>query len=503
MSKSDRQFALLIAADRVVAARGEHAPGSGANVAVFPLPPDLAGQGHSDLGRWLRHQLHDAGFTAKRCEIAMDRSDVLVKRLTFAALPSDHSDLTNMVGLQVTRQIVAPPGGLRVDYLPSERPNDPSVLAAGVPSERIESVTRVARAAGLQVTRVAPLSCGFAAVARSAARGGDGARLIVAPAPMGVEFLVIDSGEIMLSRWVATPTAEPTPEATGTRWVAMEARRTLMSHSADAGARPVSACAVIGSQESSAGLMASIVEVTGLSCDVIGGDQISGTPAGDAAGYALAGLLAEGRSGLSVIDLEHPRKPVDKAARRRQAAMAAAFGLIVVVGGVFSYGSSQLRDARKQLEAIEAIHTEQSAARLAAQRDVARLDHILRWQESSPDWLTHLATIGEVSPPGDGVVRELRGSASRNPIAYSKKGGAYDATAWSVDPSVSMVIKGLARSTDAAERVRGAFVDDARYTVFPAGQDGVPAKDPDFPIVFGMDLQSGGVAKVIRPGAAR
>lgn len=500
MTRPAAQLALLIAADRVVAAWEQADSVAGT---TFPLGPDQASLGDEEFGHWLKSRLRDTGAVGKRCIIALDRSDVLVKRLSFGAVPDDPSDLTNMVGLAVTRQMVAPPGGLRVDYLRSERPNDPSALAAAVSGERIEGVLRVARATGLQVSRVSPLSCGYTAIARSVARGGDGARLIIAPSAAGAEFLIVDTGEIMLSRWVAAPTGESTAEAVGNRWIALEARRTLMSHSADAGARPVSACGVIGYGDPATSLCAAVTEITGLSCDAIGSDQGFAGAEGDAAGIGLAGLLAEGHSGLAVIDLAHPRKPVDKSARRRQFAMAAAFGLIVIVGGVFTYGSLQLSQAKQRLEGLQTLHAEQSAARLEAVREVARLDHILRWQDASPDWLAHLATIGEVTPTGDGIVRELRATAVRQPLAYAKKGGSYDPKAWNSDPSISLVVKGFARSTDAAERLRGAFVDDARYTVFPAGQDGIPAKDPEYPVVFGMDLQSGGVARVLRAGGTR
>lgn len=502
MSKPDRHLALLLGSDRVVAVQSELAPGGSGNLAVhvWPVPPETPQSDSGLYGDWLRGCFDRSGLRGRRCVLALDRADVLVKRLVFAALPADLSDLTSMVGLQVARQIVAPPGGLRVDYLRSEKPNDPSVLAAAVPNERLETAMRAARAAGLTVQRVAPLSCGYAAVARAAARGGDGARLIIASTPPGTEFIVVDSGEVMLSRWVATPTAEAGPDASGSRWIALEARRTLMSHSADAGARPVAACAVVGSTETAGGIAAIVTEITGLSCDVIGSENGA---EGDASAIGLTGLFAEARSDLAVIDLAHPRKAQDRAARRRQFAMAAVLGLIVAVGGVFTLGSRNLSDAEAQLNAIKDLHAEETAARLTAMRDVARLDHILKWEESSPDWLAHFATIGEVAPPGEGVVRELRGSASRNSLTYSKKGGTYDPNSWAVDPSVSLLVKGIAKSTDAAERYRGAFVDDARYTVFPAGQDGLPAKDPEYPIAFGLDLQSGGVTRVLRSGGNR
>jgi hypothetical protein len=353
----------------------------------------------------------------------------------------------------------------------------------------------MARHAALRVSRIGLKSAGAAALVARRIVEPDGVVLGIVPAGEAIEFVAIERGQLVFSRRAEPTAGEASADAPAR--AALEAKRTWMSYRSSPDSGSVSGAVVLGDDESARQTAARCAEALEMPCRAAGLPEEVSLPAHameDAAAVMLAGLLLEDAAGSANVDLSRAARPSRSAVRRRQAAMLCVLGLIVGVGGLFSWGAVQKRAALDELESLREQRSALAGDRLRALRDLARLDHVRRWESTGPAWTAHLAALVETMPGADrAIIDDLSGTATiRSIVTYKPRSrtAEYDSKAWSVNAPVSFVVDGRAVNLGAVEELREAFVSSRAYDVQPLGQDGLSAKDDRYPAAFSMSIQA-------------
>jgi len=463
------------------------------------------------LGEWLRGKLREAGFEATRAIVGLERHEVVLKRLTLPATSGGMSELVGMVQLQMSRQLPIASDEAVVDFVviesgvaPPESGGGCVVLATALLPDRIAEVQSLVRAAGLKLERVGLKSAGAAALVAAHLGRGDSVTLGIALDQDAAEYFVIEGGHLVFSRRAegsARPAGSAGADANdaeiSSRRIATEAKRTWMSYRSQPDSQQVTGCVVLSEAPDAEAAAAACAEALEMTCSVLrlpagvqrGPDMAAGRSTLSAGALMLAGMLLEKSTKRQVLDLAHPRRAPDRRQRARVAAMAAALGLVLVVGGLMTASRVTLARLDAEITELQTQRDDQIVDRERAWRDSARFEHARRWAATSPHWLEHLTLMSEIMPPADrALVQTVRGQASPV-LTYQAKGrGDYDDRKWTSSAEVRMSLSGRAADPRAVELVRESFVRDARYTVAPVGQDGAAVKDDRYPQAFGLDL---------------
>lgn len=478
------------------------------------------------LGEWLKGKLRESGFEATRAIVGLERHEVVLKRLTLPATTGGASELVGMVQLQMSRQLPIASDEAIVDFVVIESgvplPESGSgcvVLATAILPDRIAEVQSLVRAAGLKLERVGLKSAGAAALVAAHLGRGDTVTLGIALDQDAAEYFVIEGGHLVFSRRAegsARPARPAGPDANdaelSSRRIATEAKRTWMSYRSQPDSQQVTGCVVLSEAPDAEAAAAACAEALEMTCSVLrlpAGVQRGPEMAADrstlsAGALMLAGMLLEKSTKRQVLDLAHPRRAPDRARRARIAAMAAVLGLVLVVGGLMTASRTALARLDDEIAELESRRDDQIVDRERAWRDSARYEHARRWALAGPQWLEHLALMGELMPPADrALVQTVRGQSSAVLMYHAKGRGDYDDRKWTSGAEVRMSLNGRAADPRAVELVRESFVRDARYTVAPVGQDGTAVKDDRYPHAFGLDLITHDLFPLTEPAPAK
>lgn len=148
------------------------------------------------LGAALKGFLHERGFSARRCVIALEAGLLATKekRLPEAAA----GNLAEILRLAAEQDFAGGEEELAFDYVPAPRGPVTNVLLAAAPRRTIDQALQAARTAGLTVAGVTASAMALAGVC-----GGGPERLLLATAKEGSELVMESSAGVRLMRRLA------------------------------------------------------------------------------------------------------------------------------------------------------------------------------------------------------------------------------------------------------------------------------------------------------------
>lgn len=460
------------------------ARGSGRRVRVVAslferLPEDCDGAPPNVIGRRLADGLRRAGLASGPAVFAVARSALSIKRIE---LPPAHADeLPEMVHLAVERDLPIEAADAIMDFTVVESRSDGLSVDVFVASAReIERIRAVADAAGIPVARIVPRCHG-------AVRFVDGSEpsLLVDVTGEGLELTLVDDGVQIWSRGVAIagsadgpPTADLLVPETRRRWVSYRLTDNEIQdpHLVVFGGERVADC------------HEAIGEATGLDAVRFTGDGLVETDHDMQGIWPLVGLLLPTPADR-IVDLAHPRRMPDLAARWRQRILAAIGLAIVSIGLGWTVGNRGFDELAMQVADLRDKANPALDEHLRFKRDRLRIGHLEAWTSVRPDWLEHLAVA--VEPRSEG-----------RPIVFDEFGGALAVQApvfakpdrFTVDAAVRLTVEGEAERRAEAASIRQWLVEDDRYVLRNTTADTSSGRRYRFPFAFILD------SRILDPG---
>jgi len=443
---------------------------------VAARPANLRQTDAAALGTWLAGEVRTLGASRGRVVLVVPRHECVLKHLQVPTTPegtvSAH-DLAGIVRLQMIRQLALPLEGTLIDFVPPSGSNG-AVLAAAMPAERLAWWNDVSISAGIKPSRLTVGSVGASVLLSDLHDRRGGPVLGIRTTPGGVEFLVIESGGLGASRAIDLDRDSFDQPEGWTSRVAMEARRTWMSH---VGARNVEldTVAVLGEGPETRALAEQCAQ--GLSCmpDTVRGLQGQGLPDGvpekhQGALVALLGLLFEEAAERPSLDFLHPRRAPDRAAVARKAVLIGSLGLIVLGSLLYVVADQSLSGLGRSLTLAQseraALETEYAGFLV----EHARTSHLEAWRASRVDWVAHLDGLSRVWPtPGSAVLDDLSGRANAK-AEYSPKKGYPDGQ-WKRPVIAIFDFSGKVKDREVSSDLRDRVLRGEVYTVESRGAD--------------------------------
>lgn len=445
------------------------------------LPPGAEDASPAERGAMVRQALRAAGITSTRATWVLPRERVVAKRLDLPAAESH--ELPGMVRLAMQHETSMGPDSV-VDYWqqPGAAAGAPSDLwAVGAPAAELAAVHAMAAAAGIGVDRVAPRTCGTAALLAplAAAAGADAADATVAfdLAAENAEIVAADRQGLRTTRGTVLASAEPDLAVTEARrsWTALRLTQPDLK---------VARALVMGGADTAQALAAALdrdvqVELLTAHPEV----DTGGTALGRA--WPLAGLLLEEIRRTDRLDLAHPHRAPDVAARRRMRAYAAVSIVLLAYCVGWAVG-------RKDRTALEDQRTEIASKARRAQtefdrykRDELKARHLEAWRDAQPQWLdTMLYLHGFAPDPARVVLESWSGQVDEVEVGYSKDGF------FRLPPGVrvAMDVETMDRAT--ADALREALIERREWTVKSNSSEGKPGHR--LPVAVQLQLTSAG-----------
>jgi hypothetical protein len=449
-------------------------------------PAAVAADDPQAVGEWAAAQFRDAGLPHAPAILSVSRGDVVLRDLALPA-PKDgtDADLGAMVRLQMSRHLALPIDGTAIDYAPlppSTSTTEPAiipVIAGAMPANRVLWYRAFAKAAGLRLERLGLRCVGVASLLGPLSQTRAGTLVGVSLGWHSTELVIVEDGPMAFARSVDLPRpASPDEAAAFADKIAVEVKRAWIGYRATRPGPVPDLIAVPGEgdlprlvAERCAAELQSTPRLVGAPPNASFPREM---PQAERAAFApLLGLLAQASSGRPTLDFANPRKPVDRAARARQVALAAAFVTLAVGGGLFTL-------AKQRLASIEARIEETETERATLTRDYAgflaehaRLNHLQMWRQARVDWLAHVNLLcGQIPSGGVAYAEEIRGSGDSAPVFVpASKGVAYPAGEWKITPLALLDFKGRSPGRGVATDMRARLLEGDLYSVEIVGPD--------------------------------
>jgi len=481
----------------------------------FERPASVDFDDAGAVGRWMRVELDRAGMSASRALLSMPRGDVVLKRLSLPGSggPED-AELGGMVRLQMARQLTMAPASASIDYttpasedavmsaLPDAEGASAvavgpavSVMAGAMPGDRVDWCRGVCEAAGLKLRRIALRCYGVAGLLADLSQRRAGALLGVCAGASSVEFVVVEDGQLTFARAIDAPRAVGEAETAGyAERIAVEAKRTWMSHRSTRGIGDAELVVALGSDDGArqlgqqcGGQLERPWEVARLP----GAVRLDATVPGEDAPamHALAGLLLEEIGERRTLDFANPRRAPDLAAARRRNLLGAALGIILLAGGLYVAADRALAGLDDRLDGARMKQAELKARLDGLHAQHARLSHLEQWRKVRVDWLSYLGVLHEQVPASDQAILDgITGKIMDADVLFTLKGARYQEGTWGVRQSATISMDGKAVGRSVAADLRGRLLG--------LGFDAVESKGPDVPDRFQFALTTSQPAPV-------
>lgn len=435
------------------------------------LPDGASDASPEERGQQIKQALTAAGVTATGAVWTLPRERVVFKKLDLPG--AEPHELPNMVRLAMQNETSMSEDSL-IDFVvqasgAGAAPHARDVWAVGAPVAEVEALQRMARAAGIGIDRIAPRTCGTAALLATLPLD-EGAEVATADASdaLSVAFdLSSESAELIaadragLRATRGTTLSEGTPQAAVT-----EARRSWTAlRLSQPDLKPIRAI-VLGDDEPAGALTAALhtdIPVARLQShpDIDIGTHQPGCA------WPLAGLLLESVRQNPRIDLAHPRRAPDVAARRRIRVYAAIAIVLAAYGVGWGIG-------KKDRQAVEgqrtALTSQESKARKEFQRikrDELKAKHLDAWLAAQPHWLDTMLHLNGFTPDPSRVLMVSWGGQVEETAVDVSKDGAFLLPR---GVRVSMDVETTDRAT--ADALREALVNRRDWTVKSASSEG-------------------------------
>lgn len=443
---------------------------------VAAKPASVRQTDAASVGAWLAGEVRTLGPSRGRVVLVVPRHECVLKHLQVPTTPEggvSAQDLAGIVRLQMIRQLALPLEGTTIDFVPPGGSSG-AVLAAAMPAERLAWWNEVATVAGIRPGRLTVGSVGASVMLSDLHDRRGGPVLGIRTTPGGVEFLVIESGGLGASRAVDLDRDSFDQADAWTARVAMEARRTWMSH---VGARDVQldAVAVLGEGPESRALAEQCAQGLSAMPETVRGLQGQGLPDGvpekhHGALVALLGLLFEEAAERPSLDFLHPRRAPDRAAVARKAVLIGSLGLIVLGSLLYVVADQSLSGLRRTLTLAKSERATLETEYAGFLVEHARTSHLEEWRASRVDWVAHLDGLSRVWPtPGTAVLDDLSGRANARP-EYAPKKGYPDGT-WKRPLTAIFDFSGKVKDREVSSDLRDRVLRGEVYTVESRGAD--------------------------------
>ncbi len=458
-------------------------------------PPDVAGDDAAAVGDWIGREFKKAGLQKGRAVLAVSRGEIVLKQLSLpAGAEATEADIVGMVRLQMVKQLTMPVEGTSIDYAPTaaggvspgggeERAT--TVLAGAMPADRVEWCRAVAKHAGLKLHRIGLRCFGAAALLAEISQRRAGPVLGIAIGTGSTEFVIVEDGAMVFARAcdVPRPVSAAEIDAFAER-LAVEAKRTWMSHRVSKPSPDAELVAVIGEGELAKRVGERCAAALDAPAETIGIPPLVEMPdhmpeSDQATAAPLVGLLIERVIKRPTLDFANPRRLPDHAARKRQMVLAAALGLIVVVIGGYIVRDQQLASIRERIAAEQRRSKELATQLNQHLLRHARVSHFDEWSGGGVAWLQHLEHI-TAKLPERGVVLDSISGGARFSTEFEPKGGEYPAGSWATRQIAEFEIAGTVDGRESATTFREHLLADGLY--------GVESRGPDTPDRFSLQL---------------
>lgn len=484
------------------------------NWVAVSRPESIAGDNAEAVGQWVGQELRKAEIPRGRVVLAMPRGDVVLKRLTVpAGAAASAVDLGGIVHLQMSRQLTMAMEGTAVDYAPIQEPVPGAgapppavpapggsgatpapdaaptltVMAGAMPADRVAWCRAMAEAGDLALKRIGLRCFGAAALLAELSQRRAGPVLGVAIGWGSVEFVVVEDGQMVFARAVDAPRPQAQAEVEPfAERVAVEAKRTWMSHRAARATGELELVAVLGAGD--------LARLVGQRC----GQQMEARwelvrppavvempdrlPESEVSMLApMVGLLVESVVGLSTLDFANPRRTPNAAEVKRRRVLLGVLGAILVGGGAYVGAQRQLGSLEEDVEASRQQVAELETKYEAFLVEHARLSHIEQWSQARVDWLAYLDVLNQQLPdPKLAILDTLGGQLLNADVQFSPK-GKYPEGSWAVGQTAQFSMDGKMAQRAVAADLRGKLLE-----LF----ENVSSKGPDVPDRFSLELQT-------------
>jgi hypothetical protein len=431
-------------------------------VVQVQLPEATADTTPEQRGAQVRELLNAAGVSATGAVWTLPRERVVFKKLDLPG--AEPHELPGMVHLAMQHETSMNADSV-IDYVvQAGSGNTREVWAVGAPANELEVLRRMADAAGITVDRVAPRTCGTSALLASLASAPEASAL----GELAVAFdLSSESAELVAADGAGLRATRGTTLSSGTPEAAVtEARRSwtaLRLSQPDLGAVRAWVLGDAGPVAALASAIGGDIQVAKL--DSHPDIQTDGQQLGCA--WPLAGLLLESVRQEPSINLAHPRKAPDVAARRRIRVYAA----VAVVAAAYCVGWAVGKQDRQSLETQRVqLVSQESKARteyLRIKRDELKARHLNAWLTSQPQWLdTMLHLHGFAPDPARVLFASWGGQVEEAVVGVSKDG------VFSLPPAVRISMDVETTDRAMADALREALIARREWVVKSTSSEG-------------------------------
>ncbi len=442
------------------------------------------------VGSWIGEELRTAGLDTARTVLAVGRNDVVLKPISLPAAEGlGEASIAGAVRLQMVRQLTMAVDGAAIDYavMPTKSDGSMVVLAGAMPGERVKWLKNMAEAADCRLARIALRCSGAAAQLGEVSQRRAGPVLGVVVGRTTTEFVVVEDGQMVLARATDLTLPESTDDlAAFAQRLAIEAKRTWVSHPPTSGGAELEFVGVLGKGDVASLVAAACGEVLGVTGQVVGLPPVvkchCDVPEADRGTMsALVGLLTEQVQGRPMLDFANPRKAPDVAAKMRQAVLVGTL-LLILVGGV-SIVMAQKRLGALRSERDVALAEEASQRKQLEQYLIvhARINHMEQWRNARVDWLPHIRRLSDELPdPHDSTTDELTGRMASNSFYDPRGKSTYPGGEWKTGMRSTFSLSGKVDNRTVAAELRERLLTDGVYQVGSRG--------PDMPDRYSMEL---------------
>ncbi len=387
----------ILAAEVHPRARQPHLRRSG----EFLIPDGLSSANPSELGRHLRQFLKANGFSARAAVVGLPAKWLVARELTVP--PASGNALSGILQIQTERAFALDPKELVFDYWGhTDSARSSPVLLIAAHRERINQISLLAKAAGLQLVAVTPTSHAL----RSIDNNNDSDVGIY----MRDDYVEVWSVGAALP-WIKHATRPVRQQQEGTsEALRTEIERLVWLSPGDyQGSRPqrvtlYAASELVGKATNDLDFSASAgaaIHDGNANLLSVGFDADELTGAG-AAGAAAALAFAASQDRPLFVDFLHPRMAVAKRSPHTRALVWTAVACVVIIAGLVAV----VRDWRQDTQDI-AVYTQQLAAMSedieAAKQVVERMNYAARWTARRPKSLECLRQL-TLAFPKEGTV---------------------------------------------------------------------------------------------------
>lgn len=444
------------------------------------VPPEVDVKNAAAVGTWLGGELDRAGLPRGRMVIAAPRGEVVLKRLKLPRGEGARAEeLAGMVRLQMARQLTMALEGTAIDYVPigpeqeegAQAPASMAVLAGALPGDRMAWYREFAKAAGCKIERLGLRAAGVSALLADISQRHSGPVLGISIGLGSIEFVVVEDGQLVFARAADGGLASGQNgegEAAFVQRVAVEAKRTWMSYRVGEGSAEVDAVVVPGEGK----LATELGQRCGEALEM--GWQLAATPgateypsempeADRLVAAPLMGLLAEGILARRTLDFANPRKAPDLAAAKRQKAMLAVLGVIVVAGVGYLVADAQLSKLKRKVDEAAGRGGVLKAEYSDYLKEHARLNHLKQWTAAGTDWLAHTKWLSDQMPdPRQALMDEITGTLKAG-VEFVPNQGRYDMDGWRVRQVAAIAIQGQITQRELANDLRDRLVSSGVF----------------------------------------